>query len=45
MSVALHEPAPAKVNLCLYVGQTREDGRHELVSIFQPIALTDEVEL
>jgi 4-diphosphocytidyl-2-C-methyl-D-erythritol kinase len=41
----LHESAPAKVNLCLYVGQTREDGRHELVSIFQPIALTDEVEL
>jgi 4-diphosphocytidyl-2-C-methyl-D-erythritol kinase len=42
---SLHESAPAKVNLCLYVGQTREDGRHELVSIFQPVALTDEVEL
>ena len=41
----LHDSAPAKVNLCLYVGPTREDGRHELVSIFQPIALTDEVEL
>jgi 4-diphosphocytidyl-2-C-methyl-D-erythritol kinase len=41
----LHEAAPAKVNLCLYVGPTREDGRHELVSIFQPIGLTDEVEL
>jgi 4-diphosphocytidyl-2-C-methyl-D-erythritol kinase len=41
----LHESAPAKVNLCLYVGAAREDGHHELVSIFQPIALTDEVEL
>jgi 4-diphosphocytidyl-2-C-methyl-D-erythritol kinase len=42
---ALHELAPAKVNLCLYVGPTREDGRHELVSVFQPIGLTDEVDL
>jgi 4-diphosphocytidyl-2-C-methyl-D-erythritol kinase len=41
----LRDSAPAKVNLCLYIGPTREDGRHELVSIFQPIALTDEVEL
>ena len=44
-AAALHDSAPAKVNLCLYVGPTREDGRHELVSIFQPIALADEVEL
>ena len=42
---ALHDSAPAKITLCLYVGPTREDGRHELVSIFQPIALADEVEL
>ena len=42
---ALHEQAPAKVNLCLYVGPTREDGRHELVSVFQPVGLTDEVDL
>jgi 4-diphosphocytidyl-2-C-methyl-D-erythritol kinase len=42
---ALHDSAPAKVNLCLYVGPTRDDGRHELVSIFQPIGLADEVEL
>jgi 4-diphosphocytidyl-2-C-methyl-D-erythritol kinase len=41
----LHDLAPAKVNLCLYVGAPRDDGRHELVSIFQPIALADEVEL
>jgi 4-diphosphocytidyl-2-C-methyl-D-erythritol kinase len=44
-ATALHELAPAKVNLCLYVGPTREDGRHELVSVFQPIGLTDEVDL
>jgi 4-diphosphocytidyl-2-C-methyl-D-erythritol kinase len=42
----LRDSAPAKVNLCLYLGPTREsDGRHELVSIFQPIGLADEVEL
>jgi 4-diphosphocytidyl-2-C-methyl-D-erythritol kinase len=42
---ALHDSAPAKINLCLYVGPIRADGRHELVSIFQPIGLADEVEL
>jgi 4-diphosphocytidyl-2-C-methyl-D-erythritol kinase len=41
----LRERAPAKVNLCLYVGPVRDDGRHELVSVFQPIGLIDEVEL
>ena len=41
----LREAALAKVNLCLYVGPLRDDGRHELVSVFQPIALTDQLEL
>jgi 4-diphosphocytidyl-2-C-methyl-D-erythritol kinase len=41
----LHEAAPAKMNLCLYVGPARADGRHELVTVFQPIGLADEVEL
>ena len=41
----LRDHAPAKVNLCLYLGPTREDGRHELVSIFQPVGLADDVEL
>jgi 4-diphosphocytidyl-2-C-methyl-D-erythritol kinase len=40
----LRDAAPAKVNLCLYVGPLRDDGRHELVSIFQPIALSDQLE-
>jgi 4-diphosphocytidyl-2-C-methyl-D-erythritol kinase len=42
---SLRERAPAKVNLCLYLGPVRDDGRHELVTVFQPVGLTDEVEL
>jgi 4-diphosphocytidyl-2-C-methyl-D-erythritol kinase len=42
---SLRERAPAKVNLCLYLGPARDDGRHELVSVFQPVGLTDEVKL
>ncbi|HZO58178.1 MAG TPA: hypothetical protein VFB51_00660 [Solirubrobacterales bacterium] len=37
--------APAKLNLCLYVGPLRPDGLHELRSVFQPITLADEVAL
>lgn len=37
--------APAKLNLCLYLGPRREDGLHELRSLFQPLALADELEL
>ena len=37
--------APAKLNLCLYLGPRRDDGLHELVSLFQPLALADELEL
>jgi 4-diphosphocytidyl-2-C-methyl-D-erythritol kinase len=37
--------APAKVNLCLFLGGTRSDGRHELVTLFQPVSLADEVTL
>jgi 4-diphosphocytidyl-2-C-methyl-D-erythritol kinase len=33
--------APAKINLALVVGPTREDGRHELVTIYQRVALAD----
>jgi len=37
--VLLH--APAKLNLCLYLGRRREDGLHELCSLFEPLALAD----
>jgi 4-diphosphocytidyl-2-C-methyl-D-erythritol kinase len=39
----VRELAPAKVNLCLLVGPLRADGRHELVSLMQSIAVCDEV--
>ena len=40
------ERAPAKINVCLFVGRTREaDGRHELVSVMQAVDLADELRL
>ena len=33
--------APAKVNLCLLLGGTRDDGRHELVTLFESVSLAD----
>ena len=35
--------APAKVNLCLFVGPVRADGRHELVTVFDTLDLADTV--
>jgi 4-diphosphocytidyl-2-C-methyl-D-erythritol kinase len=37
--------APAKLNLCLYLGLPREDGLHELCSLFEPLALADLIEV
>jgi 4-diphosphocytidyl-2-C-methyl-D-erythritol kinase len=43
---ALREEAPGKVNLCLFLGPRRpSDGRHELVTVFQPVTLADRVVL
>lgn len=39
------ERAPAKINLCLYVGGVRGDGRHEVVSVVQAVDLADELRL
>jgi 4-diphosphocytidyl-2-C-methyl-D-erythritol kinase len=37
--------APAKLNLCLYLGPRREDGLHELCSLFEPLTLADPIEV
>ena len=41
----MRERAPAKVNLCLFLGPVRADGRHELVTVFESISLADELEM
>ena len=38
-------PAPAKINLALVVGPLRDDGKHELVTIFQRLDLGDRIEV
>jgi 4-diphosphocytidyl-2-C-methyl-D-erythritol kinase len=44
--MTLRESAPAKINLCLFVGPVREeDGKHELVSVMQSLTLADELVL
>ena len=37
--------APGKVNLSLFVGGRRDDGRHELITLFESVSLADELEL
>jgi 4-diphosphocytidyl-2-C-methyl-D-erythritol kinase len=37
--------APAKLNLCLYLGARRDDGLHELCSLFEPLVLADLIEV
>jgi len=43
--VRLRALAPAKVNLSLFLGGTREDGRHRLVTVFESLSLADVLEL
>jgi 4-diphosphocytidyl-2-C-methyl-D-erythritol kinase len=40
----VRDSAPAKLNLCLYVGRTRSDGLHEVRSIFEPLKLADRID-
>jgi 4-diphosphocytidyl-2-C-methyl-D-erythritol kinase len=35
--------APAKLNLCLYLGSRRDDGMHQLCSLFEPLTLGDPI--
>ncbi len=41
--MTFHLRAPGKVNLCLFLGPTRPDGRHELVTLFESVSLADEM--
>jgi 4-diphosphocytidyl-2-C-methyl-D-erythritol kinase len=41
----LETRAPAKINVCLFLGPTRSDGRHALVSVMQSISLADRLVL
>jgi 4-diphosphocytidyl-2-C-methyl-D-erythritol kinase len=45
MTVLTTERAPAKINLCLFLGPTRGDGRHELVTLFDSVSLFDDLEI
>lgn len=43
LGLPLELAAPAKLNLCLYLGPRRKDGLHELTSIFEPLTLQDRI--
>jgi 4-diphosphocytidyl-2-C-methyl-D-erythritol kinase len=43
--VTLTETAPGKVNLCLYLGPARADGRHEVVTVLESVSLADDLTL
>jgi len=41
----MRAPAPAKINLALVVGPTRNDGKHEVLTVLQRIDLVDRIEI
>ena len=41
--MTLRALAPGKVNLCLFLGPPRSDGRHELVTVFESVSMADEI--
>jgi len=43
--VKLVAKAPGKVNLSLFLGARRPDGRHELITLIESVSLADELEL
>ncbi len=45
VAIKLRALAPGKVNLSLFLGGTRQDGRHRLVTVFESLSLADTLEL
>jgi 4-diphosphocytidyl-2-C-methyl-D-erythritol kinase len=43
--VSFRALAPGKVNLCLFLGPVRDDGRHELVTLYDSVSLADDLTL
>jgi 4-diphosphocytidyl-2-C-methyl-D-erythritol kinase len=43
--VKLIARAPGKVNLCLFLGPLRADGRHEVVTLLESVSLADSLEV
>ena len=41
----MRAPAPAKINLALVVGPTRNDGKHEVLTVYQRLDLVDRIEI
>jgi 4-diphosphocytidyl-2-C-methyl-D-erythritol kinase len=41
----MRAPAAAKINLALVVGPLRDDGKHELVTVYQRVGLHDRIDL
>jgi 4-diphosphocytidyl-2-C-methyl-D-erythritol kinase len=41
----MRAPAPAKINLALVVGPLRDDGKHELVTVYQRLGLADRIDV
>jgi 4-diphosphocytidyl-2-C-methyl-D-erythritol kinase len=45
MTLPAVQRAYAKINLCLFVGPPRGDGRHELLTLFDSLSLADELRI
>jgi 4-diphosphocytidyl-2-C-methyl-D-erythritol kinase len=43
--VTLVARAPGKVNLCLFLGPLRDDGRHKVVTVLESVSLADAIEV
>jgi 4-diphosphocytidyl-2-C-methyl-D-erythritol kinase len=41
----MRAPAPAKINLALVVGPLRDDGKHELVTVYQRVGMSDRIDV